>query len=1003
MSQRLTGGYDAFIALTQSGLNRLVSSTYLEEVAKFGLPYPFSESDQFHFLTHLPRVQILPNRNALEFILPFTESRLNNVSGFNGSLFFILPFTGTADAGEFGFNLDLLEAGIELNDDDAGSDPTDLRPSSERVALLLGNTVSAADALATINGQLTAAFRQNPPEALRTLTDHPALAFLLQPGRCPATPDNVELSAIPVFLPPALVGFSCLDSEIRTNTEPMILMKAKLSGRSVGTGIISPPGAAPVNWVTAGTELGLMIGNRFLLEEILPSPLMDFLLQIDRPALRAQAESEVNNDTVFTENVRTDIRAEVLQEAGNRGQTLSETETSRRVNRLFKDRIKQLRIDEASRRFEETLEATVTAYFAYPFVQLAPIGMRLPLPTLQAMTANPDNPVLTTPGPDDPPNIMVFSTTLSIPSGANYVTLQLYVSVRMTDYSFMADIEIGLWFTHHHGQLRVAPEIIKFEMGWPSFSTIVANGFRHFAGSIILTGLSKVFSEPLAAEALQGSTAPALAGVRFGELRDLMLMRQVFLDDLQLKGAIRIGHASRHTRGMVTEDDCIEREDEIVTESGSVSLTLTPEGPAVALVENGRIKPVGSVLLLNLGPLPRYRAENLSQADLRAPESASLFTGAEIPLPGIDPMNDPEETQVAVAALRTEAGQHALIMANHDLSGRKIILWRVYRQLLPGLYLTLHPLQADSISEIDIESFYDGPEYLVKRPVGDCENDLSGSRSETVDVPSLVGPGEAVTGSITVGVDAKECTFSATAIAVPVLLRQPLGQYVWSVIPENGTATPIQPGVPLSLDVSPAGQAAHTMTFTIDAQQPHLCHIQGHKGGSVKCRLKVSLNEREYPGHPAHAVGHEAEVHINYYGRTFKAFGYDQWLDVFNHSMKNLGIGLDPDLTDPGHEIDPSPLDDHSRMVNIVNLREPAGEIMRRDPGGSRGVLTRDIESSRKVPPELSETTAREYLESYVAGVLRSIPASQRRQAGIVQWEKRVTKWLGDLPDPKKI
>ena len=83
------------------------------------------------------------------------------------------------------------------------------------------------------------------------LADHPALAFLLQPERCPATLDNVELSTIPVFHPPALVGFSFLDAEIRTNTEPMILMKAKLSGRSVGTGIVSPPGAAPVNWVTA--------------------------------------------------------------------------------------------------------------------------------------------------------------------------------------------------------------------------------------------------------------------------------------------------------------------------------------------------------------------------------------------------------------------------------------------------------------------------------------------------------------------------------------------------------------------------------------------------------------------------------------------------------------------------------------------------------------------------------------------------------------------------------
>ncbi len=530
---------------------------------------------------------------------------------------------------------------------------------------------------------------------------------------------------------------------------------------------------------------------------------------------------------------------------------------------------------------------------------------------------------------------------------------------------------------------------MKFEMGWTSFSSIINNGFRHFAGSIILTGLSKVFSEPLAAEALQGSTAPALAGVRFGELRDLMLMRQVFLDDLQLKGAIRIGHATSHTRGMVTEDNCIDREEEIVTESGSVSLTLTPEGPVVALLENGRIKPVGSVLLLNLGPLPRYRAENLSQADLRAPEAASLFTGAEVPLPGIDPMSDPAETQVAVAALRTEAGQHALIMANHDLSGSKIILWRVYRQILPGLYLTLHPLQADTVSEIDIEAFYAGPELLVQRPAGDCEADLSNSRSENVDVPSLVGPGEAVTGSITVGVDASVCTFSATAIAVPVLLRQPLGQYVWSVILENGTETPIQPGGTQTINVAPAGQPANTVTFTIDAQQPHLCHIQGQKGRSVSCRLKVSLNEREYPGHPAHAVGHEAEVRINFRGRTLKAFGYDQWLDIFKHSMKNLGIGLDPDLTNPGHEIDPSPLADRGMVINAVNLRLPAGEIMRLDPLGSWGVLTRDLQTSRKVPPELLEATAREYLESYVTSVLRSIPASRRRQPGIAQWEKR--------------
>ncbi len=212
MSQRMTGGYDAFIALTQSGLNRLVASTYMEEVANRGLPFPFSGSTQFHLLTHLPRVRIIPNRNALELILPFTESRLNNVTGLNGMLFFLLPFTGTADAGTFGFNLDLLEAGMDLDADDAGSDPTDLRPSSERIAAIFGNMFSAADALNTINNQLTTDFRQNPPEALQTLTDHPALAFLLQPGRCPATPDNAELSAIPVFLPPALVGFSCLET-----------------------------------------------------------------------------------------------------------------------------------------------------------------------------------------------------------------------------------------------------------------------------------------------------------------------------------------------------------------------------------------------------------------------------------------------------------------------------------------------------------------------------------------------------------------------------------------------------------------------------------------------------------------------------------------------------------------------------------------------------------------------------------------------------------------------
>lgn len=996
MSQPRTGGYDALVVLGEAGLSRLIGTSYLENVARSGLPFPqrlaLDNGYELHLLTGLPRVEVARTGDiGIVLVIPFMDSAQLPLAagasfyGLNGEFRIVVPLDGVGDDGDFGFRLSALTVTVAPAEDDAGSDPNDPRPSSERWA------VPAALA----SGVLTTRWRADPPGELVMLHEHPALAFLFGPGRCPVMSTGALSPPIPVMMPPALSDFRCLDPElIQAPADPGLLLKAKLSGRSFDTGDVLPPGQAPVDWITDGTEIGFTIGNRFLLDEVLPPPLLDFLLQIDRTQLWEDTEDAVNDDADFEDTVRAEIRAGLGEELGEDG-TMSETAVDREVRRRFKRRIARRRRTETARRFEETLASRVAPFFAYPLDQLVAFGMRLPLPTLAAVIADPQSPATTTLGPDDPPNVTVVSTEASIPPGSNWISIRLALDITMPDYQFTATVEIRLLFQHQRGELRIVPYVTTFEIDWTGLSSLLASGLAGVIGSILVVGLSKVLTEPIAASAVQDVTSESIGGIRFRDLSDMVLARQVFLDDLQVQGAFRIGNEPSGRRGVVVEDATIASQETLEPTVTSLELSMRPLEPAAVVVENGQVKPLGGTVIRSLGTQPRWRAGNLCQADLRAASFATAFGVQPVSLPPIDLMSGPEEVDVTAVAVRSQSGQHALLLAHHDITGRICADWRVYRQLDPGLLLVMRPLQDAWAYPLATEAFYADPSSVPSSYPTNCEPDLSKSWSESIGIPQLVGSGEAVLGSMSVGVDARVCTFATTAVAVPALLRQPLSDYAWSVISHNGAEVPVPAGAPVEIDVAPPGGGTHQVTFRIDGEHPNLCHMEGQQGGSVDCRLKVTLRERNHAGHPSVSIEHEATRPILFTGKTIKSFGFSRWLDAFDFAMRFL-TAAERDLGPTGHDIDPP------RWDAAVTVGIPFEEMLRRDPLGERGILSRDLRQTDVGPAALYDERAKSFLETYVRKAFDALPRADRRRADIALFERRATAFLHRLPDPAR-
>lgn len=876
MGNSITASHDVHLAVSDRGLDRVIRGAFVERVAPYGLPWPVAAEVQFagnpavfEFRFGAPSAAIRPAdfddpfllpQGKIGIRLPFRDSTISgqsNLQRLNGELQIALP---VVDGGVFAPDLSQAEVRLVPAADDP--DPSDGdRTTADKMGLL-----------ASLLGPVLAAQLQNGSLGLPPGFFESALFDLLRgDGACPIAADGTPLPTVPVVRPPRVDRLQCADAEERGTA---LLIKGKASDIAVSAGRETDPAVADLSWSNPANDVGVVISNRLLMQELMPSAILPALVGVDRVAVRQAAEAAVD----------------AAIEAGD----IAEDDRGPRI-----------------RAAEDAAIATAIApFFRFPMTQIAPVPMSIPLPTIDDMIAEGADaePVALT-----GPNATLAGSSFTVfPGGGapSVVRAVLPLSITAPDV-YTATVTADIAFAARDGALQVEPAVSSVDVTLPGLPDGIASLFLNLLWDPILNQFVDWFGEGPAVAAVDGQVAAAVDTGTIGrELRDVLLVREAVLDDLTFQGDLRIQRdpaGGQRDRSAIVERTCLDEilEAEEGLGAGGLALALEDGEPVAVDVASGTVAPAAGtsgVELTDLGVRPFAEALNVGLTDLHAP--AVVWTSGPVAIGNAGPLGPPIARVIGV---RDSAGRHARIVAWIDLIGRHRVHLVRYRRVLPGLVIRERPngavLPADPsrilgwdpafrAMYVDLDQIPGGSVVVGRQ--------TPGGWSESIDLPRFVGRGPGTNGlamgSAVVGVGEQTRRVDGALLAVPTMLNAPVGQVTWAVRDIDGIEHALPAGETL-VDLGPASES-NVIRCTVDAARPSILRLAGEDGRDVDAEFiaRVEHGTDDGAGRPVIESRHRLRVS----GVTHRPFGFDRWLEDFERAMMILAtIGSDPDPIGP--------------------------------------------------------------------------------------------------------
>lgn len=1051
MTQIQTGSYDILTAISESGLERIIRASFFEEQAPFGLPAVYSDSSMTALLG-LPNVALLPSttvyntskrpltvENVVAISIPFSEATFTSViipalGCMSGVLTILIPII---EEGVLSFNTDNLYATLALSDDDPDPNAND-RTSMEKLMVLEGQLNQIAvllgqdpiDLQSTLEQQMTTQFRNNPPAGLTDVVVKSGLDQFFELGNCQTSADDVPQSeTTPVLESPT--KFLCIDPKIETaalsptgDLTNLLLIKGKMSSRSVALGTETDADVVDTSWVKFDDDIGILVSNRFLLNELLAPNLIWALL-----------------DGVIDENCR-----EINLQNPN----------------------------------------PVLHYFEYPFTlkNIIPKRERLPSVTDFFSSTEPQESGSSDECEPVEPNIWITNLRVAIPpSDSSYVRITIDVKGKEIGYTFTARITLKVIFTHYLGKLKILidPEEpvvqVNFEP-WVYALGITIGLFSPLIGGAVLAGilvlLADVGIDTLASSMIEDAIDVTVPADDLDNLLGSIVVNRVNLDDLYIGGNFRITHLKGGYCGIddtnedeeepnacdpeliedsenndTNEDDIdpggctpvlieyksVESEQHLEFNTMTSPTSIRFGEDEVALLTQSELQPTNETRFSDLGQMAKYQSDNFSQVDLRHPQleyttSSIDYTDADISLYVAD-VPDPEEGPdisnpidlvspleypVRMAAFLTATGQYGCLIVWRDPNGTTHLISRLYRQRTPGLKIVLskRPQLPDRgintacikqlIDNGDIKHGYQSP-TIVKQW-------LRSSTSEQVELPT----GK----TVSVGNADYDRQLDAVAVAIPVLMLPLTNPIAWSVIRSDGSEVKIASTGEVEINVD-VGGARHIVTFIVSGEKGELCQITSQPGDDLDFTLKAtakgcSENTAVYP------------IKLN--GRKIEVFGYAHWVEEFEKQrsiiLKDLNDGRGP-YPDPirnvvlgvGMEIraiEFNQMDARNQRFETFRYGLTAEEFLRQNNAtdGKRGLQIGDIiqhtgytllgearplHRDRALPLELTSASANAYIAQTVTETFDALRSHFGESKRLSAYEADVNKSLNSLPN----
>ncbi len=721
----------------------------------------------------------------------------------------------------------------------------------------------------------------------------------------------------------------------------------------------------------------------------------------------------------------------------------------------------------------------VRNYFAYPLRLIQPIPRTILLPTISAFLSNPTKPIPDT--PPEEPNAKITRVSAVIPPGdSSFVRITVRVEGEEIGYKFTATITADLVFSHRMGKLELlstpaeADVDVRFEP-WVYALGIALGLFSPLIGgaiaAAILIFLADIAIDPLAAEVVEnqddlsdiGDDIDSLDSL--GSLLDSLVLNRVILDDLYLGGNFRITHDlgaycdddctycdDKGTKcdedtncdereckkckcsPILTERKCVEFEEHLVFDPEDLPKTIQFGESDVATLTENDLQPVNETRFVNLGEMQRFQSDNISQGDLRDPalnyttsnidhaDADITLSLPDIPYPNVNVLltnllNDVYlfEFPVIVIGVQTATGQYGCLIVWHDVSGQIHVIYRAYRQLVPSLHLMLI-WPPELAQELENTTYLKSLIYS-----GQVEHGYQSSKiSKCYLISSMSNPIGLPTGnSIAVGSADYDCQFDGIAVATPVLLREPIEPVSWAIIRADGAEKLISPDGSTEINVA-VGGVNTLVAFKVSGENNQQCRITSKPGQDINFTLKATVEECSV---------HTAKFPIFMNGKKIEVFGFVRWLEEFEKLRAFIygefddGRGPYPDpLRDIILEGDldrtagfPERFGYLNREIQVARADLTAEEFLRLNAAtdGRRGIQAGDtvrrpvyMQSKgrmasireRTLPTELVSESANECLQQIVSDTFDAFRTRFGDNNQLRLYEKKVQKRLDALP-----
>ena len=996
MGMQTIGTYDLSMIITQRGLNRMLRAQLLETWAPWGLPRPLSyvvDGRRVLVFLGLPQVEILPrvdNQNPdssgmIYLTFPFFDSTFLDLHGLNGRLDIGLDIV-TENGLEIRTENTVVEVAMSGDDPDPHSNG---QTSAEKVSRSMA---------ALISSELQRQIRSSPPDVLSTVIDSDFLGRFGELTQCTVVQDEQVRRTRPVVCPPALPEPRCGQLEVRSGA---LLFRGKVSELAVQRGTATDIARGNLAWSNERYDFGVMVSNRFLLEELLPAALLPPLMEIDRGALRAQAEDAIDEE----------IEAE--NSAAQNGEPIDSPNG---------DLPRRTRI---ALRYCELLEQEVASAFAFPMVQMGPVSRTIPLPRVSDLIFDRDSAAPITP---EEPNVVITNLTAALfPGGVANSVLRLTMNLQILEPDrILGQIAIDVIPVHRHGALEILMEVARLDL---DLQADIGTDFSAFVVAGVLNFLIDIFGTEQVNGTVEADLSRMVSADDIaGGIGPWMLIKRTYLDDLEVQGDFRLKHdiagTLRRNSAAIVEKKTLQKEASLVSEDGSpIDFCFETGGEPAIRVDAARLLPQPGFEIARLNALRRYQAENLGLVD--AHDGDLVWQRDPIAMAPVDvDAADAAETRVSAVAVRSENGQRAVLYAGETLTGSLAVVGRVYKQLSRELYIVIRPYEFPVPAGHDA-MWFDPDFYATYGEFHNASVDPGGcaasgrSWSQRIEVPRLVGDRHGVLGHVNLGVTHSSCQLKATAMAVAALTRGPRSEVRWAIILPSGDEVSLTNGETQEIDISPSSRS-HLVRFAVDETQGHYCQMSGEPGKDARFTLTARMTEM-YDNPMA------ASLSIDLKGEHYRSFGFDRWLDIFERTGAMLADeiwGGDP----VGPEIrwakrafgdkmrsPETKVRKGEKFLNLINGDTDAAGLLKMAAQNEEGVLRRHTQTVTKTGDllhprrrslgrgEMSGMDARDKLVAVVENVMETAPDGVRRSSRYVQYLTRSIECVHALPSPKML